>query len=796
MRNIATKWARGPLGIVAILGFLCVSSTPLFGDIRPPIRWMVAGHDDGAFALAMSPDNSLFALGGFNDNVISIWRTSDLTTQRTILGHSEFVTSLQFTPDGSTLISGGRDGTVKFWNIPDGTLIRSLPAMQDVQALAISPNGSLLAVCGNDGTYPNWRGIVRIYRLSDGALLHTLTYSTREWAHVVCFSPDGQFVFAGGGGVDLGGNPIDCYIRIWRVSDGTLLRTLTGHNDPIVSLDCSPDGAYLASASEQDDNRILVWRTSDWTLSRSFVEPNWNVQVRFSPDGQFLSSISGFNETRTIKLRRTSDWSLANSVTIPYVSRLSFWNGEMKLICIGAPNYGFPGLFQELSVPALSVLHTRQTHTSPVVSAAYHPNGLLLVTGSQFFGQRLMFWDTLTATLLRSIPATGDSVRDVRFTRNGTYVVCADGDRIAIYRSSDGGFVNGWVHTPIYAVYSVDVNPSNTLVASCSQDATLRFWSFSSGALVRNIPVALFSLEFSPDGTLLAGGGAGQVFLYRTSDFTLARTITGMSGRVFKVRFSSDGTLLLTASEDGRVRIWRVSDGSLIRTFIGHTGAVSHADWSPDGSLVWSASPIDKTIRVWNASTGNLIATYDGEAGEAPRTFALSPTGDSFAVGRDDGAIYVAEALPRFVATNLTVARGLPLSGGLPEVQSSDNAYLVVRPWLVFSTMEPPVQLQFTYTTQIPTQRIKVRWEVHANITQVNEVLEAFNFQTQSWVTVNQGIVPTSDIIREADVPSGSEFVNPATGEIRLRLKYHRSGISVIFPWIISVDEVVVFAGP
>ncbi len=767
----------------------------LLGDIRPPIRWMVAGHDDGAFRLALSRDDNLLALAGFNDNVISVWQTSDLSTVRTILGHSEYVTALAFATDNSTLISGSWDGTVKFWDLGDGTLVRTISAMQDIQDIAVSPDGSLLAVCGNDGIYPNWRGVVRIYRLNDGALLQTLTYSTREWANSVSFSSNSQFIFAGGGGVDEGGNPIDCYVRMWRVSDGALLRTLTGHNDPIVSVACSPDGSFLASASEQDDNRILIWRISDGTLIRSFVEPNWNAQVEFSPDGQYLASISGFNETRTIRLRRTSDWTIANSATIPYISALSFWNGEMKLLCIGAPNYGFPALFLELNLPGLSILRSRQTHTSPVVSSAYHPGGTFLVTGSQYFGQRLMFRDAFNGSFIRSVPTVGDSVRAISFTRDGVYLAVADGDRVVIFRSSDGSLVNAWVHQPVYAVYSVAVNPGNSLVASCSQNRTLRIWEFPTGALRRNITADLYALEFSHDGSLLAGGGVGQVILYRTSDFTPVRTLTGMSGRVFSVRFSQDGNFLLTASEDGRVRIWRISDGALVRTLQGHTGAVSHAEWSHQDSLIWSLSPVDKTIRVWDANTGALLSTYDGEAGEGPRTLAVSPTGDSFVVGREDGTVYLAEALTRFTASSLAVARGLVLSGGLSETQTSNNAYLVVRPWLVFSSMDPPIQLQFSFTTTLPVQRIKARWETHANLNQVNEALEAFNFQTQSWVKVHQGTVAQRDAIHEVDILPGNEFVHPTTGEVRLRLKYQRTGISVIFPWIISLDEIAIFAG-
>jgi WD40 repeat protein len=151
------------------LWLACVMVLPTFAQGRPDIVWMRGRHTDGVSSVAFSPDGSLLASGSW-DRTIKLWRVADGSLVRTLTGHTDGVSSVAFSPDGSLLASGSgyRDRTVKLWRVADGALLRTLEGHTDwVSSVVFSPDGSLLASGSGDRT-------VRFWRVSDGALVGIL----------------------------------------------------------------------------------------------------------------------------------------------------------------------------------------------------------------------------------------------------------------------------------------------------------------------------------------------------------------------------------------------------------------------------------------------------------------------------------------------------------------------------------------------------------------------------------------------------------------------------------------------
>ncbi|WP_199923490.1 WD40 repeat domain-containing protein [Streptomyces sp. NRRL F-5123] len=149
----------------------------------------LTGHTDWVTAVAVSPDGSWLVTTG-DDRSVRIWDTATGAAVRTLTGHSGPVRAVGISPDGSWLATAGDDGTVRIWDTAADAVPRTLTGHSGpVRAVAISPDGSWLATAGNDRTVRIWdtaTGLPATQMRVDGALLSC------------CWLPDGTGVATSG----------------------------------------------------------------------------------------------------------------------------------------------------------------------------------------------------------------------------------------------------------------------------------------------------------------------------------------------------------------------------------------------------------------------------------------------------------------------------------------------------------------------------------------------------------------------------------------------------------------------
>jgi probable HAF family extracellular repeat protein len=135
-----------------------------------------------------------------------------------------------------------------------------------------------------------------------------------------------------------------------------------------------------------------------------------------------------------------------------------------------------------------------------------------------------------------------------------------------------------------------------------------------------------------------------------------------------------------------------------------------------------------------------------------------------------------------------SLLRGFVRSGQLSDLFSSDNQYLRLIPGFVLNQMEPPIQVVVRTTAPVTNPlQVTLVWEVAANVPNVEERVELYNFTKGQWSLVRQQFITQEDTRHQARIRL-SGFVSP-TGEIRMKLSYRAVGLVLFYPWEVRLDE-------
>ena len=495
-------------------------------------------------------------------------------------------------------------------------------------------------------------------------------------AHCVRFSPDGRRVAAGG---------LNTGVRIWDILSERepLLLTRQVIADPgEAKEDFSAGAGTVEKLAFSSDGKTLVTVTSNGTVTAwdaATGADRWRAvadlgdknqssrleaiyDLKISHDSKFIA-LARYVSEKTGELRVLEAATGRLAFTVPVQDESSFFvafsrDGKHLLYSLGSKNLKVYDLATRKDVSILP----RQTF--PDLIEAIDPNGQRLATLGEG-GRSYEIWDLETGKVLLRLSGPGKDLH-VRpwFNADGTLFAFNYGSQFMVCElKPDGVDRNFRGHSRI--VMDLDFSSDNGLVATASEDGTVKVWEIgarrsdlvfpmkgnarglcfspdgrrlaTTGGLgygglnifnsqtgkdleAGNGGLAPIQMKlangsavcFSPDGPLLAWAGADKnVRLFDTATGQEKPALAGHDKSVHSIAFSPNGRILASGGEDGMILFWDVGTGQVARTLERHTKSVTAVRFSPDGRLLASASD-DRTVRLWDAASGKEVHCLHG----------------------------------------------------------------------------------------------------------------------------------------------------------------------------------------
>jgi WD40 repeat protein len=567
------------------------------------------------FSLAYSPDNQFIATGDDNGEIRVFFSASGQLHLR-CSGHVENVQAVRFSPDGQTIASGSFDHTIRLWSMKDGHCITVLTGHNSwIYSLAFSPDGRTLASASEDGTCRIWdlaTGCGRIVHSEHDAFMAAVAFSPDgKWLatggtsccvllfpaddlkhprrleghngriRALAFSPHGDLLASGAE---------DSQVIVWRASEGTRVTTFAGHTSGVMGLSFSPTGNTLASVSY--DQTVRLWSTSrSEPIGQLYVSAARVWAVECSPDGRTAVTASEDNAVRVwdmesrrqlLSMRGYSNktWALAflsegaRLVAGNEDGIVRIWDTEsarttLELrghanriwavacspdgawICSASDD----GTVRLWDAKSGSCRHVMRGHRDWIRAVAFDPTSQIVASAAE--DGNICLWDVETGSHLARIDSRMPRVLSVAFCENGkTIAAGGSASGVHLFSVDTGEFLDV---LPGHIRWLISVVPYGaSLLASCSEDNTIRIWDVTTRTLIRTLDAGCRVLcgAFLDGGrSFLSGSEDGLLRRWNIEDGTCEREIRTHRLSVWSLAVNAAGDCVATAGDDGAIRL-------------------------------------------------------------------------------------------------------------------------------------------------------------------------------------------------------------------------------------------------
>lgn len=577
----------------------------------------VVGGINDATAVAFTEKPSPMAVVASEAGGVVMVGLADNKTVRKI-DHGAVVNAVAVTTDQTRLVTGGRDGKTRLWNIADGKPILSLEGDPKTRIL--------VATASRDAA--RQKGAIERLNQKTGELEKLLAKETEALAKVTEAHEKAVEALAS-----------EEQKRVQAVAAVTTTETVLAK--------ATADATKAAQMTEASTKKLAAAKSSAEKIGKEIESETTALKTAQQAAAKAQQEIAAITKRlndaqaraaeiekviveKQAAMAKASQDATEAQTQIETASKLAAaakTTSEKATKDLEAQKKAVTAAEQAKQKSEQELTKRRQaldTSTSAQKRAAAAVPAHKAVIESET--RRMQAIDKQLTAMQSLLTRSGNEVVSVAVSHDDQRIATAHQDgSLRVYRTSDGLPLRNFQSSALTA--RPQVGFSGSLLYRCGPSQSPAVWSTDvAWTLERTIGAVddpatisdrVTAIDFRRDGLSLAVGSgppsrSGEVKIFAVDNGQVVRDFGPVhSDTVLGIEFSPDGQRVASAAADKTIRILDVASGKVIRSLEGHTHHVLSIAWQDDGQTIASASA-DQSIKIWNTETGEQRRTIAG----------------------------------------------------------------------------------------------------------------------------------------------------------------------------------------